>query len=377
MKGEVSGGKELNQMATGNPGHPNFSGRPNVPGRPAGSPFAAAPPPATSPFLSSGPASGRSDGPSVKPPPTSAPTITTPFLSSGPTVGPPVPGFKPSLPAGNTDASAPTASGPPRSLGLPTSNHFQQFAAPQFSGPPTNPPIHMPAGGPPNMVSSVAPNMPPPFQRPSVLSPNPPFTFRPHSQAPPVQMTSSPQPYAQAPPVHKGTQPQTYAQAPPVQMLSQPQSYAQAPGVSPPTYYGQQPVYLQPPSQPGMASIHSRDQMQHLSAPPMSAMQGLVEDFSFLSLGSIPGSMDPGLDAKALPRPLEGDVHPEVFHDMFPMNCDPKILRLTTSGIPNSQSLASRWHLPLGAVVCPLAEASEGVSITYADVSITALYVSL
>ncbi|CAO2825832.1 unnamed protein product [Amaranthus hypochondriacus] len=365
-------------MSTGNPGHPNFPGRPNVPGRPAGSPFAAAPPPATSPFLSSGPVSGISDGPSVKPPPTSAPTITTPFSSSGPTAGPPVPGFRPSPPAGNTDASAPAASGPPASLGPPTSNHFQRFAAPQLSGPPTNPPIHMPTGGPPNMVSSVAPNMPPPFQRPSVLSPNPPLTFRPHSQAPPVQMTLPPQPYAQAPPVHMGTesqpyaqappvqmasQPQHYAQAPPVQMLSQPQSYAQAPGVSPPTYYGQQLAYLQPPSQPGMAPIHSRDQMHHLSAPPTSAMQGLVEDFSFLSLGSIPGSMDPGLDAKALPRPLEGDVHSEVFHDMFPMNCDPKVLRLTTSGIPNSQSLASTWHLPLGAVVCPLAEASEGEEV--------------
>ncbi|KAI9071392.1 hypothetical protein K1719_046636 [Acacia pycnantha] len=45
------------------------------------------------------------------------------------------------------------------------------------------------------------------------------------------------------------------------------------------------------------------------------------------------------------------------------MNCNPRYLRLTTSAIPSSQSLASRWHLPLGAVVCPLAEAPDGEEV--------------
>ncbi|KAL2928313.1 hypothetical protein RDABS01_011690 [Bienertia sinuspersici] len=202
--------------------------------------------------------------------------------------------------------------------------------------------------------------MPPPMQRPGAPAQTPPLTFRPSSQTPPQSYAQAPpvapQPFAQAPPVAQ----QPYAQGPPA--ASQP--YGQAPPAAPPTYYAQQSAYGQPPSQPGMAGMHSRDQMQqHLSAPPTNAMQGLVEDFNSLSLGSIPGSMDPGLDPKALPRPLEGDVEPTAFYEMYPMNCRPKYLRLTTSSIPNSQSLASRWHLPLGAVVCPLAEASEGEEV--------------
>ncbi|XP_039014047.1 protein transport protein Sec24-like At3g07100 [Hibiscus syriacus] len=48
---------------------------------------------------------------------------------------------------------------------------------------------------------------------------------------------------------------------------------------------------------------------------------------------------------------------------MYPMNCDPRYLLLTTTAIPNSQSLVSRWHLPLGAVVCPFAKAPEGEEV--------------
>ncbi|MBA0567461.1 hypothetical protein Golob_012196 [Gossypium lobatum] len=77
----------------------------------------------------------------------------------------------------------------------------------------------------------------------------------------------------------------------------------------------------------------------------------------------MPGSIEPGLDYRTLPRPLDGDLEPNSFLEMYPMNCDPRYLRLTTSAIPNSQSLVSRWHLPLGAVVCPLAEAPEGEEV--------------
>lgn len=103
------------------------------------------------------------------------------------------------------------------------------------------------------------------------------------------------------------------------------------------------------------------------SAPHLGVSQGLIEDFSSLSLASVPGSLDPGLDAKALPRPLDGDVEPRGYTDMYPLNCNSRYLRLTTSAIPNSQSLVSRWHLPLGAVVCPLADAPIGVSINYSE----------
>ena len=96
--------------------------------------------------------------------------------------------------------------------------------------------------------------------------------------------------------------------------------------------------------------------------PPIGAIQGLTEDFSSLAMQTRPGTMDPLFDAKELPRPLDGDVEPKNLADIYPMNCNPRYLRLTTNAIPSSQSLASRWHLPLGAVVCPLAEPPDGVS---------------
>jgi len=103
--------------------------------------------------------------------------------------------------------------------------------------------------------------------------------------------------------------------------------------------------------------------MQHPgSGPPTGAIDGMTEDFNSLSIQTRPGLMEPSIDAKELPRPLEGDEEPKFLADVYPMNCNPRYLRLTTSGMPNSQSLCSRWHLPLGAVVCPLAESPDGVS---------------
>ncbi|THU44354.1 hypothetical protein C4D60_Mb02t06530 [Musa balbisiana] len=94
-----------------------------------------------------------------------------------------------------------------------------------------------------------------------------------------------------------------------------------------------------------------------MAGPPMGGLQGLVEEFESLTVGSVPGALDPGIDTKLLPRPLNGDEESATILEMYPLNCHPRILRLTTHAIPNSQSLLSRWHLPLGAVVHPLAEA--------------------
>ncbi|KAL9231495.1 hypothetical protein vseg_006720 [Gypsophila vaccaria] len=311
-------------MATGNSG------------RPAASPFAAAPPPAASPFVTPAPVPSRPDGFNVRPPPMSGPASTMPFSSNGPVAGSTAPPqFRPAPPVG----FAPP--GPP-SQAPPTSIQFQRFSAPQFPAPPQAPLTRPPPVGPPNMAqTTVQPIMGPPIQRPGFPGPSPPVTFRPPSQTPPVQM---------APP------PQTFGQTPPTQ---------------PPSYYAPQPGYVQPAPQPGYVQPHpqqgamqGREHMQQpFSGPPTGSMQGLIEDFSSLSLGAVPGSMDSGLDPKALPRPLEGDVEPKAFTEMYPLNCSSKYFRFTTSGIPNSRSLASRWHLPLGAVVCPLAEASEGEEV--------------
>jgi protein transport protein SEC24 len=112
------------------------------------------------------------------------------------------------------------------------------------------------------------------------------------------------------------------------------------------------PIGVQPTQQPGYV-------------PPTGAIQGLTEDFSSLTMQNRPGTMDPLFDAKELPRPLEGDVEPKNLSEMYPANCKPRYLRFTTSAIPSSQSLASRWQLPLGAVVCPLAESPDGVSASF------------
>lgn len=106
----------------------------------------------------------------------------------------------------------------------------------------------------------------------------------------------------------------------------------------------------------------SREQFPHPSAgPPVggSALQGLVEEFKSLSVKSVPGSVDPGIDIYSLPRPLN-DVEPTKMVEAYPLNCHPRYLRLTTHAMPNSQSLLSRWHLPIGAIVHPLAKAPDG-----------------
>eukprot|EP00268_Persea_americana_P001887 TRINITY_DN10568_c0_g1_i2.p1 TRINITY_DN10568_c0_g1~~TRINITY_DN10568_c0_g1_i2.p1 ORF type:complete len:113 (+),score=26.87 TRINITY_DN10568_c0_g1_i2:966-1304(+) len=103
--------------------------------------------------------------------------------------------------------------------------------------------------------------------------------------------------------------------------------------------------------------------MHYPSAGPPMVVQGLVEEFNSLSIGSVPVSVDSGIDSKVLPRPLDGDVDPSFFVEMYPLICHPRYLRLTTCSLPNSQSLLSRWHLPLGVVVHPLAEAPDGEEV--------------
>ncbi|GAB4832920.1 Protein transport protein Sec24A [Ancistrocladus abbreviatus] len=315
-------------MATDNPGHLNF------PGRPAATPFAAAPPQAASSFLSfSSMPVVRPDASAFRPPPTSSSPGTMPFSSSGPMAGSEASRFRP-VPVVGFNNPSPSPPGPPLSQHPPVSNNFQHFPAPQFPTTGQMPPAYGAPVGQPNLAPQMQPNVPPPNQPSVVQSSSSVPPFLPHSQAPSVQMGSPPQSYVAPPPISSSP------------------------------YYGQQAGYGPPPPHTGITGLHSRETMQHpISGPPTGSMQGLVEDFSSLSLGAVPGSMDPGLDAKALPRALEGDVEPCFLHEIYPMNCHPRYLRLTTSGIPNSQSLASRWHLPLGAVTYPLAEPPDGEEV--------------
>ncbi|KAK9989945.1 hypothetical protein SO802_030184 [Lithocarpus litseifolius] len=349
-------------MGTENPGRPNF------PARPAATPFAAAPPQNVMPFSSSGPLVG-SEASGFRPSPPAAPQPTLPFSSSGPLAGSQSSGFRLPPPPRYNDPSVP----PPASNVPPTGGPFQHFPTPPF----------------PSTVQAPASRVPPVGQ-PIAQPPAPPVSFHPQPQIAPVPMGAPPQSVNSAPPNvnvpysvsdssfpaprtnfqssfpgYARMQSNADLQPPPMQspFPSHQRGYAPAPPTSSTPFLSHQGGYVPPPPVAAPLGLQSRDQMQYPGSGPPGSIQGLIEDFSSLSIGSVPGSIDPGVDPKALPRPLEGDVEPKLFSEMYPMNCNPRFLRLTTSGIPNSQSLASRWHLPLGAVVCPLAEAPDGEEV--------------
>ncbi|XP_068650337.1 protein transport protein SEC24 A-like [Aristolochia californica] len=346
------------------------TGLPSFPGRPAASPFGAAPPTGTS-FSSSGPVA-RPEAAGYRAPP--------PFRFNGPSAPssmpsypprPSVPSLTPSYPAPdmgaypryatpNYPSSAPSVRGPP----IP--------GQPVFA-PPVQPPIGPPLGMPP--PASLHPQPPQP-QIPTVPMGPPPQSLSsapPRGSVPPMAFESSfpgPKPVIQptwqgypsrpASPVTHGPPAAPAVGAP---YLGQQGGFAPGPPAAPAVgapYLGQQGGFA--PGPPAAASLGQ--QLQYPSGGiPVGTMQGLIEEFSSLSVGSVPGSNDPGVDYKALPRPLDGDVEPASHNQIYPLNCHPRYLRLTTTAIPNSQSLLSRWHLPLAAVVHPLAEAPDGEEV--------------
>ncbi|KAJ6311659.1 hypothetical protein OIU77_013420 [Salix suchowensis] len=364
-------------MGTENPGRPN----PFI-----GSPFAAAPPPTATPFSASGPMVGSEASGSR--PPAQPPQNTMLSMSSGSVARTQASGFRPNNPPtrfnGPSVTSSSTAYVPPTS-GPP----FQRYPTPQFpsvhQAPPSQappigqPPFQPPAGQLPSPASfhlepqvPVAPMGSPPsrLNSPQLSSDSSAFASRMNFQPSFPHMDSS---YSAARATLQPSLPGYVKQANAISQASpltpfqaQQGGYAAPtpPPPPPPSFLTQQGGFAQPPPVGTPFGLHSRDQIQHPgSAPPIGGIQGLAEDFSSLSLGSVPGSIDSGLDPKALPRPLDGDVEPNSLGDSYPMNCNPRYLRLTTSAVPSSQSLLSRWHFPLGAVVCPLAEAPDGEEV--------------
>lgn len=364
-------------MGTENPGRSSF------PARPSASPFASAPPTVT-PFSSAGPVVG-SEASNFRPAPPASPQTAAPFMSAAAGVGSDSSGFRPSTP--QTRFNDPSGSSSPTTYVPPTSGHFQRFPTPQFPpmaqapparGPPVGPPpVSPPIGQVPNPPVPLRVQPPPvpmgsPVQRanfaPSGVNVPQPLSDSSFSASRPNSPPDSSYPFArptpqQPLPGYVTTQPNAVSQGPtmPSSFPSHPRSYIPPPPTSASSFPAHQGGYVPP----GVQSQHS--------GPPVGVIQGLAEDFSSLSFGSIPGSIEPGIDLKSLPRPLDGDVEPSSLAETYPLNCHSRYLRLTTSAIPNSQSLVSRWHLPLGAVVCPLAEPPEGEEVPIVNFASTGI----
>ncbi|GER50437.1 transport protein Sec24 [Striga asiatica] len=303
--------------------------RPSYPARPAGTPFAAPQSTTATPFSASGPVTGQAVSP-FRPPPTPGfqHFSTPPVMSTGQVPPPPHPSF-----------TSP----------IPFPSQLQ--------------PRPIPMGSPPQSMKTGQSNMnvPLPADQHSLFA-------RPNAQLP--QSSSRP-----AFPGYAKAQPDSVAQAPPMQPGNFPlQQGGFAPPAPPTPFQGQQRGYVPGPPITAPSGLYSGNQIhQHGLGPPTTTPQALAEDLSSLSLGSVPGSFNAGHDTGAFPRPLDGDVEPKCFAELYPMNCSSRVLRLTTSAIPNSQSLASRWHLPLRAVVCHLAEAPAGEEVPIVNFAATGI----
>ncbi|XP_066346586.1 protein transport protein SEC24 A-like [Miscanthus floridulus] len=314
--------------------------RPPPPGRPVSAfvPGAAVPPP---PFAAGGPFARPLQSGATAPPFGAAPPAAMGgFRGPPPSQGGPFGAGPP--PQGPFTTSTPPSQGPfasaPPSQGL--------FA----SAPPSQGPF---ATAPPSQSPFTSP---PPSQVPFAAGPPPtgPFAATPAPFRPPPSSLAQPQsPTGGAlppPPTYASPTQGYYTGAPPVN----PQFPMSRPAF-------QQPVQTMPPPMGPAATFGN--QAAYAGPPVGGTLQSLVEDFQSLALSSAPGSLDPGVDVKRLPRPLDGDEEPVKLMEAYPLNCHPRYFRLTTYVIPASQSLVSRWHLPLGAVVHPLAESPDGEEV--------------
>ncbi|GFZ19735.1 Sec23/Sec24 protein transport family protein [Actinidia rufa] len=302
-------------MGTKNPTHGSFPQRPAVP------PFATSQ--STTPF-SFGPVVESQASAFRSTPPTASQT-SRPFLSSGLVVGSVAFG---SIPTQTAQAALARTSAP----GQPVFSPPIRPPAGLVRSPPVS--LHLqpqipsvPMGSPPQSINHVPLGMtvPPSYVDASFYIPRP--TLQPSQSAFPGYPSKPSNAVTQPPPVQS---------APSVAHQG---GYGLLPPATSATFCAHQGGYGPPPPVAAPLGIYSREQMPlQGSGPPMRAVQ-------------------------ALPRPLIGDVEPKSFAEMYPMNCNSRYLRFTTCAIPNSQSLVSRWHLSLGAVVCPLAEAPDGIDM--------------
>ena len=341
----------------------------NFPGRPA-SPFSA-PSQSSIPLRPSGPLAGLGA--------TGAPQTSMPFLASGAGAGPELSTHR--GPAPSVRFNGPSSPPPQSSFSSQTANVYQQTQPPRFPPPAQPVPpllgpspvgllgIHPPGSIQPqpqvpsvpmNFPLQIANQMPPRGNMPTQVSDSPFSATRRPSQ-PPMHGYPNVLPRVNAPQASADSQftaPRSNTE-PPFQAFQAAHVSAGQPSFS--TYQGGQ-VTTTPPPVEAPIGFNYRGRYPTAGPPIGGTLQNLVEDFQSLSVGSAPGSLDPGVDQKSLPRPLNDDDELTPLLETYPFNCHPRFLRLTTHAIPSSQSLLARWHLPLGAVIHPLAEVPDGVS---------------
>ena len=362
---------------TPRPGPPTWQGgpppgpqfRPHVPGQAAGPPG-----PATtladalqnpiSPLQPAPPSSYRPGGPPIgfqpsQPAPPVSVAPPPPFARAMPQGGPPMAGPPGAVRPPSFSAPNLPAMGAPGQANSQVSNQVPPHGVGggASQGPGYGPPSRFPSYSGPPPPSGVFP--PPPGGRPSFSNP---------SQGPPP-----PGPQFGPPPqqgLSRGQQYNPMPQSPTSAKIPPPPQYHSLNPPPPAPQFGVPPLqgfYSGPPTTPmPMPGQYGDGQAGAYSHPPPAGsyggnypqVQGLVEDFQSLALVPVMGSPESTVDPATLPRPLEGveDVKPAAN-----LNCHPRYLRLTTNAMPNAHSLVSRWHLPLGAVINPLAEAPPGV----------------
>ncbi len=142
------------------------------------------------------------------------------------------------------------------------------------------------------------------------------------------------------------------------------------------------PPSRQPPGAPAFGGVTGLGGMgglgpDHGFGQNAQAVSAALDAFETLTLGQgqavpgPPGSQQPQqANASSFPRPAGTDQQKEAAlgppPSSNPLNCNPEFVRFTTSAVPNSQALKSRWHLPYGAIVHPLAETGGPVPIANA-----------
>ncbi len=345
-------------------------------------------------------------------PPAQAPGMAGPPRPAAPAPRPP--GMVPQSPAPQQQ-TAPT---PGPMYGAPTPTGPRPGGFPTPAGGPGAAPQVGPGGG------YGAPRPPTSMVPPSPMQPQQPqFGMRPpgmpQQQQPPQQQQQQPQqpgmmggmrppgapmqPMQPIPPQMGGAaypppSPAFGAMPPQQQQQQQPQMAATAP---PPAFGAPRPPmpgpggYGAPPPQMGAPAMRppgpppppmmggggggGMGMAPGYDAGGMGMTNAVMDAFETLSLGpgapGMPGvpAAGPPANAAAFPRPAgtpeqEADAvgPPRPYSSA---NCGPAFLRMTTQAAPNSQALKARWHLPLGAVVHPLAEAGGPVAVANAGSS--------